>query len=419
MMSTIKANRNITTDVIVIGGGTAGVFAAISAAKCGAKVLLIEKNNVLGGTVTVAEVNFPGLFYAWGKQIINGPCFEAIERTVKLGGAVMPEITYKPKYHWKEQIRVNTFIFSTVLYEMCVECGVIVITNCMLSCVSETKDGVEGVLTDKSGMFQFSALKIIDATGDANVVLQAGYATVKSETLQPATLTNRIYGYDINAVDSEQLRSVITKFGMPDLLDYTKILNCLKFGTLDLHIPCTAAETSIGRTELEIKARCLLLRVYKLLRSVKGLELLNVQFAANETGVRETCRIVGESVITAEDYINGTHYEDSVCYAFYPIDLHTVSPGTVKQIFLKENVVPKVPYTSLIPKNSKHILVAGRCISSDTYANSALRVQAVCMATGQVAGCAAALCAKKRINAKNLPFLVLANALKKIGAIVP
>lgn len=84
--------EKIKTDVLVIGGGTSGVFAAIAAARCGARVLAAEKNGILGGTVTVAGVNFPGLFFAWGKQIIAGPCFEAIERTVKLGGAVMPEI---------------------------------------------------------------------------------------------------------------------------------------------------------------------------------------------------------------------------------------------------------------------------------------------------------------------------------------
>ena len=82
-----------SVDTVVVGGGTAGCFAAISAARSGAGTLLIEKNGILGGTMTVGGVLFPGLFYAWGKQIIAGPCWESILRTVALGGAELPEIT--------------------------------------------------------------------------------------------------------------------------------------------------------------------------------------------------------------------------------------------------------------------------------------------------------------------------------------
>ena len=87
MHYSLNVTKELTSDVVVIGGGTAGVFAAITAARCGLKTFLIEKNSRLGGTMTAAEVNFPGLFFAWGKQIIGGPCWESIERTVALGGA--------------------------------------------------------------------------------------------------------------------------------------------------------------------------------------------------------------------------------------------------------------------------------------------------------------------------------------------
>ena len=90
----------LSADVVVIGGGTAGVFAAISAARNGNKTILVEKNSMLGGTMTAAGVNYPGLFFAWGKQIIGGPCWESIERTVALGGAVLPSISFHPKHHW-------------------------------------------------------------------------------------------------------------------------------------------------------------------------------------------------------------------------------------------------------------------------------------------------------------------------------
>lgn len=111
------------TDVVVVGGGTAGVFAAISAARTGAKTILIEKNSMLGGTITAAAVNFPGLFFAWGNQIIDGPCWEAIERTIELGGARMPKISCQPVNHWEEQILLNRFVYTYVLNEMCREGG--------------------------------------------------------------------------------------------------------------------------------------------------------------------------------------------------------------------------------------------------------------------------------------------------------
>ena len=97
------------------------------------------------------------------------------------------------------------------------------------------------------------------------------------------------------------------------------------------------------------------------------------------------------------------------------IDLHVMDG--IEQVFHKENVVGKIPYGALVPKKSKNILCAGRCISSDTYANSAVRVEAVCMATGQAAGCAAALAAQDNTVVKDVDCKKLRAALEKIGAI--
>ena len=91
----------------------------------------------------------------------------------------------------------------------------------------------------------------------------------------------------------------------------------------------------------------------------------------------------------------------------------------IKQTFFKENVVGKIPYGALVPKGAKRILCAGRCIASDTDANSAIRVQAPCMATGQAAGCAAAICTEKNVSVKNVPYDMLCRYLKGIGAIIP
>ena len=127
-------------------------------------------------------------------------------------------------------------------------------------------------------------------------------------------------------------------------------------------------------------------------------------------------RIDALTNVTAEDYVAGRKYDDSVCYAFYPIDLHT--DHAIKQVFLSEGVVPCIPYSALIPKNSRFILAAGRCVGSDTDANSALRVQAPCMAMGQAAGAAAAIMAENGSD-NRIDVNLLKESLKKLGAIVP
>lgn len=417
MEVSFNISKIIDADVAVVGGGTAGVFAAIAAARTGAKTVLIEKNGMLGGTLTVANVNFPGLFFAWGKQIIDGPCWEAIQRTVDLGGAVLPKISFKPERHWHEQITLNRFVFTTVLFNMCEEAGVKVICNSMLSSVNETDVDIKLFITGKNDMFAVRAKTAIDATGDANLVQIAGYETVRSEKLQPATLQNHMTGYDAEKVSMGEIEDKLKDSDFPEYITVDKLRHFISIHKIDLHVPCTDADSSDGRTELDRRALNDTMRIYTFLKSIKGMENMEIDFIAEETGVRETRRVVGEHIISAQEYINGEFYHDSVCYAFYPIDLHVMHG--VEQTFHHENVVAKIPYSALIPMNSVHILCAGRCVSSDTYANSAVRVEAVCMAMGQAAGCAAALAAGNGVSVHQVRYEELCGALRNINAIVP
>ena len=136
-----------------------------------------------------------------------------------------------------------------------------------------------------------------------------------------------------------------------------------------------------------------------------------------ETGFRESYRIIGETVVTVQDYTSGRHFEDAVSYAFYPVDLHTRTG--VKPKPLKRGIVPTVPISSLIPKDSKNIIVAGRCISSDRLANSALRVQAACMGMGQAAGATAALAVRNKTTPSSVPLEKIHALLRDHNAIVP
>lgn len=432
--------RNYTADVAVIGGGTAGVFAAISAAKSGADTLLIEKNSMLGGTLTVASVNYPAMFFAWGKQIIDGPCWEAVKRCDSLGGAIIPDKD-DPEYWWKGHIRLNNFTYLHTIYDMCREAGVRLATNTMLTSITESDTGCTLVLTDKEGLLSVECKNVIDATGDATATKFAGYQTVKSEEQQPATLQTKITGYDNDKITLEVIEEYLKTlygdtpeevtfeaqeneftdkfFARSHSVRYTAeiLKDSLNRGWLNIHTKCVDADTSNGRTELEAKSLDDLMNIYKVLRGIPGCENLTVSFVANETGVRETCRIVGEKTVTGDDYINGVTYPDAISNAYFPIDVHVM--GGVMQKFHQKGVYAKVPYGALIPKGSKRIIVAGRCISSDRFANSGLRVEATCMSAGQAAGCAAAISAKEDINFRDVDYTKLCSSLKNLGAIVP
>ena len=137
-----------------------------------------------------------------------------------------------------------------------------------------------------------------------------------------------------------------------------------------------------------------------------------------EASFRESYRIEGETVITVDDYTSGRVFEDAVCYAFYPVDVHK-GTGFAALEYLERGIVPTIPLRALIPKGSRNLMVAGRCVSSDRLANGGLRVQASCMAMGQAAGAAAALAAKNETTPLELPLSDIHTLLHKHAAIIP
>lgn len=415
----MTVKETLDFDTVVVGGGTAGVFAAISAARTGAKTALLEKNARLGGTVTAGGVDYPGLFTAWGKQIIDGPCYEAIKRCEALGGATIPKPDYWQTEHWNCQIRLNRFIYTKVITEMCKEAGVALMVNTMLSAAQETENGIELLITDKDGLKKINAKNAIDCTGDATLVRFAGFTTAKSAKQQPATLVNKVSGYKKEDVNLDKIEKCMAENPdvLPPEIEAWQLKNWLRAGVMHNHTESVDAHTAAGRRVLEENAMQNLFAICSFVRKIEGFENFKIDYIADETAVRETVRIVGEHTVTSEEYIYATPYEDGVCHAFYPIDLHVQSG--VEMTRLAEGKVPQIPFRALIPQNATNLLVAGRCLSSDTLANSALRVQAPCMAMGQAAGCAAAIAATQNKKIPEVEYNELCKALFSLGAIVP
>jgi hypothetical protein len=416
-------------DVVVIGGGTAGVIAAVQSARAGAHTLLVERNGILGGTTTAAAVSFPGIFHAWGKQVIAGIGWELVTLAVKETGGVLPDFSVPHLPHPSYQVAIDPYIYTALCCQAIIGCGCELLLYAMLASVKRGTGCWEIELCTKTGLRSIQARVLIDCTGDANCARLAG-AEIRTVTdPQPATLVWNVSGYDFDSLDTETLNRAFHEQVLAGNLHDTDISWDVQKADIGSwlkrqrnktnHFRAPDAFTSEGRTALELNARCSLLRLYRFLRTQPGLHDLRIDFIAPECGIRETVTVVGEETITADDYASGRLWDNAVCYAFYPIDLHVLDGTGLDCRQLQEGTVPTVPRGALLPRGCGKLIVAGRCLSSDRLANSALRVQATCMATGQAAGALAALCAATNCDPRDVPYATLCDLLRANGAIVP
>jgi hypothetical protein len=418
--------RRLDTDVLVIGGGSAGAIAAIQAGRLGAKTMLVEAGSQLGGTTTTGGVDFPGLFHAWGKQVVAGIGWELVRKTAELNNDPLPDFTQPTgRQHWRHQVRIYGALYAALAEEACVQAGVHLRYYESPLTVEPVGDGWRVRLVGKGTMVDVTAKQIVDCTGSATAVGLAGFGRVRDKTRQPGTLIYRVGGYDLASIDSGTQAGIQAKIAeavKAGTLKRTDINGSIagwlgKGGESGNHIIGADGTTSETHSETNINGRQSLLRVLRFLQKEPALALLKLERLQPETGIRETFRIVGETTITVEDYEGGRVFEDAVAHSFYPIDLHF--EGGVRPKHLNEGVVPTVPIRALIPKGSKNLLVAGRCVSSDQLANSALRVQASCMAMGQAAGVTAALAARTDVTPLRVPLADIRRELTRHGAIVP
>ena len=417
------SGRTLNADVLVIGGGTAGTIAAIQAGRLGAQTILVESGSQLGGTTTTAGVDFPGLFHAWGKQVIAGIGWELVTETVKLNSDELPDFT-KPTgtQHWRHQVRICGALYAALAEEACVKAGVQLRYYESPTTIVPTPTGWRVRLVGKGTEIEVSAKQLIDCTGNAAVVGLAGLPRLREKVAQPGTLIYRLGGWDPATVDVERLQAKLvaaTKSGAVKVTDARgNIAGFLRNGGENaMHVSGADSSTSEAHTATNIQGRQSLLRMMRFLKQEPAFGLLHVERLQAETGVRETFRIVGETSVKVDDYQTGRVFEDAIAHSFYPIDLHV--DGSIVPKHLKEGVVPTIPRSALIPKGSKNLMVAGRCVSSDRLANSALRVQASCMAMGQAAGAAAALAAQGKSTPRQVSLAELRRVLREHGAIVP
>ena len=389
--SALATDNNLTNkvDVLVVGGGTAGTIAAIQAARAGVKTLILERNSKLGGTTTTGGVSFPGLFDAWGKQIIAGIGWELVRESVELDGGKLPDFSKVPQRHWQNQVRINQFLYAILAEEKCEQAGVQIAYYEFPQAVTKTATGLQVDCAGFGTRRRVLCKQIIDCTGGAEVVGMLNLPRLREEEIQPGSML-----FKLDKANNP---------GRPNGPG-TGLLDCYYIDGAD-------STNSRTVTAANLKGRkAVLERVRK-----ENKRLMHMQ---PEASFRESYRILGETVITEGDYTSGRVFEDAVCYAFYPVDVHK-GTGFDKLEHLKPGIVPTIPLRALIPKGSRDIMVAGRCVSSDRYANGGLRVQASCMAMGQAAGVAAALAAMEGTTPLDLPLSDIKELLRAHAAIVP
>lgn len=423
----MKLSQPESFDVLVAGAGTAGVCAALQAARAGASVCLVEKNGMAGGTITAGGIAYPGIFHAWGKQVISGIGWDLVEKTRNESKDPLPDLC-KAKYkeHWQYQVPLDPMIFAALCDEAFAEAGITVKYHTMIGAADVKEEGVALTLCGKDGLYPVFTQRLIDCTGDANAAKMAGAELRVPDPCQPGTLCFYATGYDPEKLDMDAISAAFdaaAKRGEVSQEDtgWGAGFNphvLFSHGNNSNHICGINAGDSEGRTRIEIAGRASVLRLYRFLKKQPGLEKLELKLDAAECGVRETRTIVGLTTVTAEEYAAGKKFDDTVSYAFYPIDLHDAEVGLDKRD-LAPGVVPTVPRGALIPRNTRHLLAAGRILSSDRLANSALRVQATCMATGQAAGALAALSVRLGVPAEQVPMAELRKVLEENKAIVP
>lgn len=425
-------------DVVVCGGGPAGFIAAIAAARGGARTALVEQYGFLGGMATAGYVAPLSVFTYNGAKVIGGIPWEFIERLSEMGGGLIE----KP---------LGNVAFDPELYKLCVqrmvlEAGVDLFLHSYLSGCSAVDGRIEHIfMENKNGTEALEAKVFIDATGDADLAFMAGapMQPPHKEPLQPLSTYFILSGVDTDSPllqesmhhnrqgvnchclpVREKLLSMGSEVGLKDW-GGPWFCTTLHPGCVTVNMTRTAADACDNRDfgAAECRLREDVFRAAAILReNFPEFKDSYVSAVAPQAGVRETRRLLGVHTITAEEYVSGFRYPDSVSRGAHPIDIHSSNGASQRATFLKQ--AAWVPYRALIAPGFPNLLVAGRCISADREAFASLRVQASCMGTGQAAGVAAAMAVRVSPAAPGAPDVyavdvpALCTRLRALGAVI-
>lgn len=454
-MQTIHYAREIPVtrecQVLVVGGGPAGIGAAVGAARSGARTILVERYGFLGGNATASLVGpFMTSFSADGKtQVIRGVFDELVRRMEKMGGAIhpskVPAASAKSAYMKHGHIGVTPFDPETmklVSAELCLEAGVeLMLHTIFIDPVMEGSTVRGAILHNKGGLHVVLAKITVDCSADADVAARAGVPFKKGREsdglTQPMTMFFRVGNVNRASVDAyfrEHPEEIEQRMAFSSCIkaaqangDYTiprerlSMYESPQEGVWRVNVSRILGMDGTkveDLTRAEIEGRRQVMEILAFLRKyVPGFESCALIDTATQVGVRETRRIEGEYTLTQEDLMSGRDFEDTIAYAAYPIDVHDPkgAGGGVSNRGETANMY-QIPYRCLVPTGVEQLLVAGRCVSATHEALGAIRVMPSSFAMGEAAGTAAAIATAEGLSPRRVPVDWVQEALTMRGA---
>ena len=410
-------------DVAVIGGGFAGVAAALAAAREGASVIIVEKSNCLGGAAVNCLVNpfMPYFTKSNGTTIaLSAGIFKTINERMKARHALCG-ISFL-----EEELKY-------ILNEMVSEANIDLLFHAYLCRAQKDGPRVRSVtVATRGGEMIVNADYFVDATGDAQLAYLAGCPTVlgreQDHLCQPMTLCFRLGNVNVEKflASCEKLNREYKKAQAAgelinpreDILVFkTPVSNVLHFNTTRVVKKNPTVPEEI--TEAEVIARRQVYEIYDFIkRHADGLENSFLMMTAAEIGVRESRMIIGDYVLTESDCKRLTKFEDAIAACNYDIDIHNPEGSGTSHYFFPEGEYYTIPYRSLIPKDADNMLVAGRCISSDHGAQASYRIMPTVCCIGEAAGTAVGLASKEGRSMRDVDIRKLQQNLKNNQAFI-
>lgn len=429
-------------DLCVVGGSCTGVFAAVRAARLGLKVAVIEAHSLFGGMAVAAQVNVwnSTLDAQHEKPIIGGLTLEVVER-LRSRGAI-----HEVAPGTRNQFFFNSAELAVELDELIVGHHIRPFLNTRVVAAMRENNRVEAVIVeDKSGRRAIRARQFIDASGDGDLIRHAGFSAYQRDVLQPANLQALIHGFaDLKSdVIGLSIRERADAFRYPRENSVPWLMPWP--GAPEIHNVFGArlngvdASNADALTNTFIEARRLHRALLDMIKAESGGQQLNVVAWAHTLGVRETWHAHCLHTLTADELLRGEKFPDAIANGTYPIDVHSPDGTYLRYLDGREEIVhtdsrktwghwrdgstpsPRcyhIPYRSLVPREAKNILVAGRVLDADRDAFGGVRVMVNMNQTGEASGVAAAIALRENCSVAEVKSGVLRATLAQGGSVI-